>query len=72
VQPQESGLLRVVIYGTQNLERLDSGPLAELAFTRLEAGNATVSVLARDPLFAPAEANQGVSLPDEPLVIQGE
>ncbi len=70
VQDKGGGELRVLLFGTQSLDRLDSGALLSLDLRRTGAGPATVEVLDRQPLFAPAESNTGVLLP-EPLTLDG-
>ncbi len=70
-QARPDGELRLVVYGTATLDRLGSGPLARLHFRRGDAaGPHTVEILARMPIFAPAEVNQGVHLAPQ-LVVEG-
>jgi hypothetical protein len=64
VQQAAAGELRLVIFGTQDLTRLDTGPVGRLRFLRASAGPARLELLARIPFFAPDEANEGVVLPD--------
>lgn len=70
-QPQGDHDLRLVIYGTASLDRVAGGRLATLRLTLATPGPATVELLERLPIFAPAEANTGLRLPP-PLVIGGE
>ena len=67
VQEQEGATLRVVLYATGNTSRLDSGPLARL---RLHGAGGTVELLDRRPIFAPPEADAGVTL-GAPLELGG-
>ena len=68
VQAKDAATLRVVIYGTTSLERMDSGTLARLTFARIAPGTARLELLPQMPLFAPAEANDSLLLP-EPLTV---
>lgn len=61
VQQQEDGTLRLLVFATDNLNRLDSGPLVRLAFS-VSGGQATLELLERRPIFAPAEADFGITL----------
>jgi hypothetical protein len=70
VQSNGLGPLRVTLFGTESLDRLDSGPLARFTFHRSGGARATLRILPGDPVFAPAEANQGLRMP-EPLKIGG-
>ena len=70
VQPTEDGVLRTVLYSTTSLDRLDSGVIATYRFARTGGGAARIELLPRLPVFAPAEANQGVLL-GETLEIAG-
>ncbi len=69
VQPKASGELRTIIYSA-SLERLGAGPVARFEFDVVGDGAATLEVQSKLPIFAPAEANQGLMLPD-PLVVTG-
>lgn len=70
VQEADDGNLRVVIFATDNLNELESGPLARFRLSRPQTGQATLALVDRQPIFAPAEASRGVTL-DEPLVVDG-
>ncbi len=71
VQPRAGDELRVVLLSTTSLARLASGPLVRLRFALTDpAAGVRLELLERMPLFAPAEANRGVRLPD-PLVLEG-
>jgi len=70
VQDRGDGTLRVLLFGTQTLDRLDSGPLLKLALRRLDDAAATLEVLGDKPVFAPAETNTGLTLPP-PLTVGG-
>ncbi len=59
-QPSD-GRLRLVLYGTGSLERLDSGTLAQLTLRRTGPVG-RLELLSDDPVFAPSEANDGVLL----------
>ena len=62
VQDQGGGLLRVVVYASGNTATLASGALARLTFGISGTPSGTVSLESRMPIFAPAEANDGVLL----------
>jgi len=67
---KEPRRVRLVIFGTQSLDAMDTGPLARLTFRLTDSGTVSLAILNRQPLFAPGEANQGLTLGD-PLVIGG-
>ncbi len=62
VQDQGGGLLRVIVYASGNTATLASGGLARLTFTAPDKASGTVSLESRMPIFAPAEANEGLLL----------
>jgi hypothetical protein len=73
VQEHVSGVLRVIIMGTGNLNTLESGPLAQLNFEgRLEDGQ-SILIQERRSYFAPSNANLGITigapLSAQPLLI---
>ena len=70
-QARDGGVVRLVNVGTASLTELESGPLARLDLRKTGTGPATLKVLPEMPIFAPAEANQGLLLP-EPLVVGGD
>ena len=61
-QAKPDGEVRLVLFATGNLDRLDSGVLARLTFERTAPGPADVELLAKMPVFAPPETNEGVIL----------
>ena len=67
VQPRDDGTLRVLLFTTTNVNRLGPGPLARLWFAR---GAGTVTLLEQSPIFAPPEADLGVTL-GQPLTLGG-
>ncbi len=70
VVQDRAGALRLIAFATTNVARLDSGPLARLRFTRKGSGPATLGLRAEPPVFAPAEANEGLRL-QAPLTFGG-
>ncbi len=61
VQEKEQGLLRVIIFASTNLDRIDTGGLAAFHFdTKNQAGE--VSIRDQMPVFAPVETNEGLVL----------
>jgi len=62
--------VRLVIFGTASLERIQEGELTTLHFRRQSDGPATVNFVAQMPIFAPADAQQGLQLA-EPLNLGG-
>jgi len=62
------GRLRLVALSTGSMDEVMSGDLVELRFRRSGTGTATVDFEGDGPVFAPAEANQGLRLGD-PLVL---
>jgi hypothetical protein len=64
VQPREGGKVRSIVYSTANLDTLQPGPVARYRFEVLSEGPLWLEVERRMPTFAPAEANQGILLPD--------
>ena len=79
VVQDDEGVLRTVIYATGNLNRLDSGPLVRYRLSREASakvgfadptGNARVEILEQRPIFAPPEADLGVTL-GKPLELGG-
>ena len=69
VQPTDDGLVRTVIFATNNLERLQAGSLVRYIFLR-GTGPHHVELLDRHPIFAPADTEKGLTL-GEPLIIGG-
>lgn len=69
VQEQEDGL-RVILFSTTSLERIDTGFLVSLSFGRDDPEPATLALRNPGSLFAPAEANHGF-VPPDPLTIGG-
>jgi hypothetical protein len=69
VQAEDDGMVRTVIFATNNVDRLQAGPLARFIFLRQE-GVRRIELLDRHPIFAPADADTGLTL-SEPLVIGG-
>lgn len=69
VQPKADGTLRTIVYSA-SLDRLGAGPVARLEFDLKGTGAATLELLPKLPIFAPAEANVGLMLPDT-LVVTG-
>ena len=71
VKDEDDGTLRTVLFATGNLNRLDTGPLVRYRLARVgSAGAARVEILSQRPVFAPARADQGVTL-GRPLVLGG-
>lgn len=71
VQEREPGLLRVILYATSNLNRLDSGGLVELTFQRpSQGGGGTVDFVTERTKLAPTESMQGMMFSDR-LVVGG-
>ena len=62
VQSPSPEVLRLVIMSTGNLNTVNSGPLAYLTFNGPPQALSQVFLQARQPYFAPAEANVGVTL----------
>ena len=63
VVQDDEGVLRTVVYATGNLNRLDTGPLVRYRLVReASAGEARVEILSQRPVFAPPEADLGVTL----------
>ena len=62
VQDQGGGLLRVIVYASGNTATLASGGLARITFTAPDKASGTISLESRMPIFAPAEANEGLLL----------
>lgn len=62
VQDQGGGLLRVIVYASGNTATLASGGLARITFSTSGNTSGTVSLESRMPIFAPAEANDGLLL----------
>jgi len=60
-QQRDDGTLRVVFFSTSSLDGLETGPLARLRF-KVGGGAASLALLPHDPIFAPAVANEGVTL----------
>lgn len=70
VQPKEGAELRTILYSAASLETIGAGPLVRYRFRVTKPGAATVEIMERMPIFAPAAANQGLMLP-KPLVVGG-
>jgi hypothetical protein len=69
VQQKDAGVLRTVLMATTNLHELESGSLVRYRLDRLGAQQ-RLELLPEDPVFAPPEANQGLSF-GAPLVVGG-
>ena len=70
VQGADTGALRVLLYGTGSLDRIAAGALCRLTFSRAPGQPATLELQPHMPVFAPAEANDGVLL-GGPLTVGG-
>lgn len=70
VQPQDDGSLRTIVYSGQSLHPIDSGAVVRYEFARSGTGEASLNFLERMPIFAPAGANNGLSLGD-PVTLAG-
>ncbi len=70
VQPRDDGVLRLVVYAANNLATIDSGPIARLTLSTHsgQLSDAAVTIEERMPMFAPADANEGVLL-GPPVVV---
>ena len=66
VAQQEDGRVRLVIYSSDNVLRVDSGVLARLTF----AGEGTVALVNRRPVFAPPDAERGIRI-GPPVTVGG-
>ena len=66
VQELENNQLRLVVFAIDNTNEIDTGRLATLTFKKLDGEKSTVRILTDSPIFAPAEANEGL-LVSEPL-----
>lgn len=64
VVQEEIGGARVLVFASGNAERLSDGVLAELRLEREEGASpdGTAEILARAPMLAPGEAEQGLRL----------
>ena len=71
VQEADGLELRLIIMSTKNLNTLDSGPLARLRLQRAAGATGKIEFIDRHPIFAPAEADRGVTL-GEPLNAGGQ
>lgn len=69
-QEQEDGTIRLVVFATSNLNRLESGPVARLVLARQGQGSQSLELVDQRPVFAPTEAEQGTTLA-EPLIVGG-
>lgn len=61
-QTPEAGEVRVVLFGTASLERLEDGVFATVRFKQIAPGRHSVQLLERRPAFAPADTELGVTL----------
>ena len=71
VQAAEGSQLRLIIMSTKNLNTLDSGPLARLRLHQATGAAGKIEFIDRHPIFAPVEADKGVTL-GEPLNVGGQ
>ena len=62
VQEPNTGVLRVIVMGTGNLNTLDSGVLAHLTFQGNMSAGDELFIQERRQYFAPADANIGVTI----------
>jgi hypothetical protein len=71
VVQDDEGVLRTVVFATSNLNRLDTGPLVRYRLAKVgfadpareaSAGKASVEIQSLRPVFAPPEADIGVTL----------
>lgn len=69
VQAPADGTVRVLVFATDNLNRLESGPLARIVFAS-GGENGNLEMLNQRPIFAPAEADWGITL-GKPLTVGG-
>ena len=68
VQEQPDGALRVLMFAPGNVTELGSGAIAQLHLRRTGAAAAKLDLRTDKPLFAPAQANEGLRI-GEPLQI---
>lgn len=61
VQPQGDAELRVIAYAANNTKTIAGGALARFVF-QVASGPGSVAIDGSQPVFAPAEANVGVTL----------
>jgi hypothetical protein len=71
VQEREAGVLRVILYASDNLNRLDSGDLVELSFARSSQGSGAVDFVTEETKLAPSESMRGILFSDR-LVVGGQ
>jgi hypothetical protein len=71
VQARDDGVLRAIVYSTADLRTLGPGGLVRLRFDRAGAGDAVIELLDRRPVFAPAEADEGLALPPPLRLTEG-
>ena len=64
IQQPKSNLVRLVILATDNTNPIQSGTLATLKFKKTDDKPARVEILTDKPIFAPAEANEGLVVGD--------
>jgi hypothetical protein len=69
VQKVEVGLLRIIIYSSNNTNQLNSGSLVSLVFNKISGGSARFEMLVDKPIFAPPEANNGLIIGD-PITVR--
>jgi hypothetical protein len=62
VQHQSESRLRVIAFAADNLNEIESGVLVELYFQKQQGGSATVEIDLSKPIFAPDEANFGLTV----------
>lgn len=63
-QPREDGTVRLVVFASDNTERIESGVLAKLVVERTAPGEASATIEVRQPILAPREANEGLMTGD--------
>lgn len=64
VQQNQPGKIRLVILAADNTHKVESGPLAILNFSKTDNKPAKVEILADKPIFAPEQANRGLTVGD--------
>lgn len=69
VQRKGENMLRLVSYSSTSINELRSGVLAHLVFRKTDDMRAQVEILTDAPIFAPAQANEGL-LVGEPIVFE--
>jgi len=70
VQRKDEGVLRTILFATNNLNLMGPGALIRYRFKRIGTASARLELLPTLPIFAPADANDGLML-QEPLMVEG-